>query len=559
MRKKEWKFSPVDISNVRRLEYGLGISSLAAQVLAARGLVSEGNARDFLNPSLEGLGDPMLLPDIEPAIERLIEATESYDHIMVVGHDDVDGITSTTIVFGSLKEIGADVSYYIPDSPTEGIGLSRRLIDRFKKAGVSLVVTVDCGVSCKDEVDYAKSKGIDTIVTDHHEPPSELPRAVAVVNPKRSDSQYGFRDLAGCGVAYRFIQAFCDRYRKIGNPPSLDGMLGMAALGSFADRVPLLAENRIIVANGVKEILSRRWTPFVTLRSHIWVDDESTMTEVLSKIVPLIGASRSHEGGNLGCELLLSKDEEDAEEILTSLIMESEQRRERAHRALEIVERELARIDVDSSKVVVLVVEKLPTKTVGYCAARLADSLYKPVVIISMKGKHGIGEARGPKGVDLVEALAANEDLFISYGGHKQAAGFSIKQERITDFIRRFVEYLEPRIDASVVRKEIRIDGKVDLADLTIEKLKSLLCLEPFGEENPRPVFLLESLQGDVLKEIDGVWRLNEVTLSIGSLDQVGWDADDKINLVISPFGDGSIRVVDVLDWRKVRKEDVNY
>jgi len=553
MGKVEWKISPVDISNVRRLEYGLGISNLAARVLAARGLVAEDAARRFLRASLDDLGDPMLLPDVEPAIERLIEATENYDHIMVVGHDDVDGITATTIVFGSLKEIGADVSYYIPDSPTEGIGLSRSLIDRFKKSGVSLIVTVDCGVSCKDEIEYARSKGIDTIVTDHHEPPAELPDAVGVINPKRSDSQYGFRDLAGCGVAYRFMQAFCERYRKIGSPPSLDGMLGMAALGSFADRVPLLGENRIIVINGVKEILSRRWTPFITLRSHIWVDDESTMTEVLSKIVPLIGASRSHEGGNLGCELLLSTEEEDAEEILASLIMESEQRRERAYRALEIVQRELAKIDANSSKVIVLKVERLPTKTVGFCAARLADTFHKPVVIISMKGNEGVGEARGPKGVDLVEALAANKQYFMTYGGHKQAAGFSIKRSNVDDFIKSFTEYLEPRIDPSVIKREIRIDDRLEPSDLKIDTLKSLLCLEPFGEENPRPVFLLESLHGDMVKEIDGVWRLNEVTLSIGNLDQVGWDADEKVSLVISPFGDGNIRVVDVLDWKKVK------
>ncbi len=548
----EWKFSPIDKSCARRLEYGLNISSLAARVLAARGFVAEDDARRFLNPSLENLGDPMLLPDVGPAIERLIGATENYDHIMIVGHDDVDGITSTTIVFGSLKQIGADVSYYIPDSPTEGIGLSRNLVDRFKKAGVSLIVTVDCGVSCWKEIEYARSMGIDTIVTDHHEPPPRLPDAVGVVNPKRHDSKYGFRDLAGCGVAYRFMQAFCERYRKIANPPSLDGMLGMAALGSFADRVPLLGENRIIVANGVKEILSRRWIPFVTLRSHIWVDDDSTMTEILSKIVPLIGASRSHEGGNLGCELLLSTEEEDAEEILSSLIMESEARRERAYKALEIVKKELSKIDVDSSKVIVLKVERLPTKTVGFCAARLADSLHKPVVIISMKGDEGIGEARGPKGVDLVDALGANKDFFISYGGHKQAAGFSIKRSKIDDFMKAIIDYLEPRIDPSVVRKQIVIDDRLDPSHLNIENLKSLLCLEPFGEENPRPIFLLESLHGDVLKEVDGTWRLNDLTLSIGNYaDQVGWDADDRISLVISPFGDGSIRVVEVLDWKK--------
>jgi single-stranded-DNA-specific exonuclease len=549
-----WKINPIDASSARRLEYGLGISDLAAMVLVSRGLSGEADARRFLHPDLGDLGDAARLPDIEAALERLVDAVNNDDHIMVLGHDDVDGITATTIVFGSLKELGADVSYYIPDSPTEGIGLSRQLVDRFKKSGVSLIITVDCGISCKDEVAYAKSLGIDTIVTDHHEPPDELPPAVAVIDAKRHDSNYEFRELAGCGVAYRFMEAFAGRYRMIGSPPSLDGVLGMAALGSFADRVPLLEENRILVANGVKEIVGKKWVPFVTLRSHIWVDGESTMTEILAKIVPVLGASRSHEGGNLGCELLLSTEQDDAEEIMSTLIMECERKRERARRALDKVLAEASKIDVETPKVVVLVTDTLPHKTIGFCAARLADSLHKPVIIVSLKGDRGIGEARGPKGVDLVDALAANKQFFIGYGGHKQAAGFSIERSKVGDFQKSFTGYLEPRIDPSVLEKEILIDCRVKADALRIEALKSLLCLEPFGQENRRPIFLLESLHASMLKKIDGALRLNEVILS-GEDFAAGPDRDfgNKMNLVVSPFGDGSMRVVEILDWSKAK------
>jgi single-stranded-DNA-specific exonuclease len=554
MAKARWKIASIDLPSVKRLEYGLGISRLAARVLVARGFSDESRAKRFINPDLSDLSDPMKLPDIEPALERLTEAVGNDDHIMVLGHDDVDGITSTTIVFGSLKEIGADVSYYIPDSPTEGIGLSKAIIDRFKRSGVSLIVTVDCGVSCKDEIAYAASLGMDTIVTDHHEPPDELPPSVAVIDAKRTDSIYGFRDLAGCGVAYRVMQAFVEFYRRVGSPPSLDSMLGMAALGSYADRVPLLGENRVLVTHGVKEITGRRWLPFSTLRSHIWVDDESTLTEVLGKIVPIVGASRSREGGNLGCELLLSTEVDDAEEILASLNMEWEAKRERGRRALDKALALLADVDVESSKVIVLVADNLPDKTVGFCTARISDDLHKPVVIVSTKGDTGLGEARAPKGVDLVDALAACKRYFKGYGGHKQAAGFSIDVSKIEDFKASFIDYLEAKIDPEVIRREIAIDDRLAPEDVSPGALQSLLCLEPFGEENRRPVFLLESLQRSMLKEIDGMFRLNEVALSGEEFGgQFAWDAGDKVNLVVSPFSDGNVRVMEVIDWKKTK------
>ena len=554
MAKTHWKVKFVDPSSAKRLEYGLGISYIAAKVLVARGISSEEDARKFLNPDMCDLQDPMMLPDVELALERLTEAVSNDEAIMVLGHDDVDGITATTIIFGSLKEIWADVSYYIPDSPTEGIGLSKMLVDRFKKSGVSLIVTVDCCVSCKDEIAYANSIGIDTIVTDHHEPPDELPPAVAVVNAKRHDTVYAFRELAGCGVAYRFMEAFAEHYRKIGNPPSLDGLLGMAALGSFADRVPLQGENRILVYNGTREIMGRRLTPFVTLRSHIWLDDHPTMTEVLGKMVPIVGGSRSHEGGNLGCELLLSGEGDDAEDIFSSLVTECEHKRERARRALDKVISHMSDTDFSSRKVILLVEERLPNKTVGYCAARLADNLHKPVLIISMRGDTGVGEARAPKGVDLVDALAANKEYFIGYGGHKQAAGFSIDRSKVEAFKESFLDYLEPKIDPAVIEREIIIDDRLRPGDVNVDNLKSLLCLEPFGQENGRPIFLLESVHRSMIKEVDGSLRLGEVTLAGDDFaSQVDWEAGEKINLVVSLLGDGGVRVLDVMDWSKAK------
>lgn len=554
MSKGYWKVAGVDRSKVKRFEYGLGLTALASTVLVSRGFKNEDAARRFLDPVMENLGDVFLLPDIEPAVEKLVQAVVNDDHIVILGHDDVDGITATTIVFGGLKEIGADVSYYIPDSPTEGLGLSRKLVDRFKKTGAKLVVTVDCGISCKDEIAYAKSVGIDTIVTDHHEPPEQLPPAVAVVDAKRSDSRYGFRDLAGCGVAFRVMQAFAERFRRVANPPSMDGMLGMAALGSYADRVPLVGENRIIVANGVRDLLHKRTVPFRVLKSHIWVDDDSTMTEVLSKMVPVLGAARSDEGGNLGSELLLSTEDDDAEEILSSLVMECERRKEKARRALERVNEHLAQSEPEPGKSLVVVEEHLPTKTVGYCTARIAEDLHKPVVIISMRGDVGIGEARGPKGVDLVGALAAHKQFFLGFGGHKQAAGFSIERSRIEDLKQALVAYFDAAIDPELLRKEILIDGNLDLADLTQANLKSLLRLEPFGEENRKPVFLVENIDSSVIKEINGTLRLGEFGLTGEVLSrQKMSDLREKMSLVVRPFADGSVRFLEVVDFKKVK------
>lgn len=552
MARTSWEIAPIDKSSVKRLIYGLGLSRLAASVLVARGIVEDEQARRFLQPSLSHLGDLANLPDIEQALVRLNDAVAHDEHIMVLGHDDVDGITATTIVFGGLKEIGADVSYYIPDSPSEGIGLSRPIIDRFKKSGVSLVITVDCGVSNKEEVAYASTVGIDTIITDHHEPPDDLPPAVAVVNAKRNDSKYGFRDLAGCGIAHRFMEAFADGYRKIGTPPTLDGMLGMAALGTYADRVPLQGENRVIVYHGVRQIVSRKMVPFATLRSHIWVDDESTLSEVLFKMVPMVGASKAHEGGNLGCELLLSTEPDDAEEIFSQLVMESEKKREQARKSLNRVLEKLEEVDAASVKGLVMRVDRLPGKTVGYCAARLTDTMNKPVVIVSMRGETGVGEARSPKGFDLVEALRAHKDYFIDFGGHKQAAGFSIDQSNVDEFMKSFALYLDEKVDPKIIQKKVKIDDKLDVGELTIDGIKSLMALEPFGQENRRPVFLLESMGPGVIKEVEGSWRIGEVILTgekLGSED--GWDAGEGMSMVVSPFCEGSIKAVEVIDWKK--------
>ena len=552
MPKVHWKITDIDKSKVKRLEYGLGLSVLTSTVLVARGFGEEESARRFLDPSLDGFGDPFLLPDAERAIEKLLATIGNDDHIVVLGHDDVDGITATAIVFGTLREIGADVSYYIPDSPTEGLGLSTRLVDRFKKAGAKLIVTVDCGVSCKEQIAYAALHGIETIVTDHHEPPEDLPDAVAVVDAKRRDSKYGFRDLAGCGVAFRLMQAFAERYRQIANPPRLEGMLGMTALGSFADRVPLLGENRILVANGIRDLVQNRIVPFAVLKSHIWVDADSTMTEILSKVVPIVGAARSDEGGNLGCELLLSTEEDDGEEILSSLVMECERKKEKARKALERVLTHLATLDAAQGKSLVIVEERLPNKTVGYCTAKVAEQLHKPVIIISMKTDVGTGEARGPKGVDLVAALRANKQFLLGYGGHKQAAGFSIERAKVEELRQALVDYFEKTLDPGVIRKEIAIDGRVNVEDLTQANLKSLLCLEPFGEENRKPVFLLENIDAGMIKELDGTLRLGEMGLSreTFSADRSS-NPREKLSLVVSPFADGNVRMLEVVDWKK--------
>lgn len=552
MAKYRWKIEKPEPAAIKRLEYALDVTPITATVMAARGFVDEARARSFLDPVPESFSDGMLLPDAEVAIERLLEAVANEEHIAVVGHDDADGITATTIIFGSLKEIGADVSYYIPDSPTEGLGLSTVLIDRFRAMGVSLIITVDCGVSCKDGVAYASGLGIDTIITDHHEPPAEIPPAVAVIDPKRSDSKYGFRDLAGCGVAYRFMEIFAESYRKIGTPPSLDGMLGMAALGTFADRVPLVGENRVIVYQGVRQIANKKITPFMTLRSHIWVDEDSTMTDILAKIVPLIGASRSSEGGNLGCELLLSTEEEDAEEIFGTLVLERERKKERARRAFTKVEEEFSAHDFGETSAIAFVVEKLPDKTAGFCASRISERENKPVLIIVLKGGKGAGEARAPRGVDLVEALTANKDLLLGYGGHKQAAGFSIDPGNVSAMLEGFVSFLEAKIDPAVLVKEIKIDAKVVHDDMRLDSFRPLMRLEPFGECNPRPVFMLESLDRSMIKEVDGRWRLGEVAISSedsGAMEFLR--SGEKVNLVFSPFGEGSLRLIDMIDFKK--------
>jgi single-stranded-DNA-specific exonuclease len=349
------------------------------------------------------------------------------------------------------------------------------------------------------------------------------------------------------------MQAWTERYRKYGSPPSMDGMLGVASLGPHSDRVPLVGENRIIASAGVREILAKRRVAFKVLRSHVWIEDESALTEVLARMVPMVGASRSSEGGNLGCELLLATEEDDAEEVLSDLIHDAERKRDQARRAMDRVPGGIREEDL-GGKAIVLVQERLPAKAVGFCTSRLAAEHHKPVVIITVRGDSGNGEARAPKGVDLVEALSAHRDFFLGYGGHKQAAGFTIDRDRIDDFVPRLKAYMEAHVDSEALKRQIVIDCPVGVEDLRLETIKDLLRLEPFGEENRRPVFILESLSPDVLKEIDGTYRIGEVLVSGEQfISGKAWENGNDLDLVISPFSEGSTRIVEVVDWRKAK------
>ncbi|MEW6686984.1 MAG: DHH family phosphoesterase [Candidatus Edwardsbacteria bacterium] len=399
------------------------------------------------------LFSPFSLPDIETAISRLIQAIERKEKIVIYGHDDVDGITSTVLMCEVLKGLKSEVSYYIPNRLTGVYGLEERAVKKFKAKGIKLIVTVDCGTTNHQEIIFAKNVGIDVIITDHHEVSQGIPPALAFVNPKSSDSVYPFRELAGVGVAYKIAQTLVRKKLEISLSQwyeEYESLLELVALGTIADRVPLSGENFYLTELGLSVISETVRSGIKAIKEISGIEENRRLEidEVNTLFLPLLSVSRfensSLSGRNDACELLITNDLTKAREIASSLKQRSEKWQEEAEsvccRLGEIMEKtKLA----DREKILVIVEERTGIRFLGYCAGKLKERYLRPVVVIGYKEDYAVGEARSIPEFDLIEAFKYCADLFKRYGGHKQAAGFSLEVKDIEKFKGRIREYGE--------------------------------------------------------------------------------------------------------------------
>ena len=461
-----------------------------SELLVQRGVHSISEAEKFFHPSLRDLHDPFLMPDMDKAVERLDRAMGAKERIMVYGDYDVDGTTAVALVYRYLQNFYSEIEYYIPTRYDEGYGITMSVIDEAAAHGVRLIIILDCGIKAIEEIKYARTKGIDFIICDHHVPDDELPPATAILNPKLEGSTYPCSHLSGCGVGYKLMQAF-----SISNglgTAELEGMLDLVAVSIAADIVPMVDENRVMAYHGLKRLNTN---PNMGLRAIIRTcglgGKEITISDVIFKIGPRINASGRMQSGREAVELLVARDAKDANEKSLAIDQYNKDRKELDKRITEEANAILeARGEMNSDKKSIVIYNKDWHKgIIGIVASRLTELYYKPSVVLTLSNGLATGSSRSVQGFDVYKAVDSARDLLENFGGHTYAVGLSLKEENIPEFTRRFEEYVAANILPSQLTPQIDIDAIITFSSITPEFVSTLRLFNPFGPGNQKPVF----------------------------------------------------------------------
>lgn len=491
---KRWVVKPQgNPEAVAAMAAATGISPVLANLLVQRGIDTLEKAKKFFNPQLSDLHDPFLMKDMDKAVERVERAVRNREKIMVYGDYDVDGTTAVALVYKFLRQIGhKDLLFYIPDRYTEGYGISTKGIDHAARKGATLIIALDCGIKAIEKVDYAKRKGVDFIICDHHLPAEEIPRAVAVLDPKRADCSYPFDELSGCGVGFKLVQAYC---QKNGIPfQQIEPLLDLLAVSIASDIVPLVDENRILAHYG---LLLLSIIKICGLDRH-----NITIDDIVFKIGPRINAAgrmrmdendenAAPSGGYAAVNLLIEGNESLAEEFGSVIDGFNQDRKcidrsvtQEAHDFIE------AHAELKAAKSTVIYNPRWMKGIVGIVASRLIETYYRPTVVLTMSNGFVTGSARSVPGFDLYQAIESCSDLLENFGGHMYAAGLTMRPERVEEFTRRFNAYVEENIDPITLQPQVEIDSELFFSNITPAFRRDLNRFQPFGPGNPAPVFV---------------------------------------------------------------------
>lgn len=493
MKMKKWVTAAPDLAAARSLSKACGFSPLAAVALCARGINTPQKAHDFLATGSEGLHDPMRLRDMDKAVAAIRAAIDRKEKIIVYGDYDVDGITATCVLLRYLRGLHADADYYIPNRLSEGYGLSCAALDALFAQGVRLIITVDAGVSAFAEAEHAQSLGMSMIITDHHACRDTLPRAHAVINPRRADCDYPFSDLAGVGVAFKLI---CALEGPEGVQDVLTRYADLVALGTVADVMPITGENRIIVAAGLRRLADTGNLGLEMLLRESGQKARRMTAGVISFVLaPRINAAGRMGNAEQAAELFLTDDPVRAQELAAALCAQNKERQVAEN---DILQQAIAALRPEynpaEDKIIVLAGEGWHHGVIGIVCSRLCDRYACPVVLIALDGGVGKGSGRSVAGFNLFEALKDSADLLDQFGGHELAAGLTVRQENIEELKARLHTYANAHIDPESLRPQVRIDCAITPDYITQSSVEGLSVLEPFGMDNAQPVFSMENL-----------------------------------------------------------------
>ena len=492
--KKRWVINtPPEWAKIDTLAKDLNCSYVIANLLLQRGVNTAEEAHAFFNPTLNMLHDPFLMKDMDKAVTRLEKAIGNEEKVMIYGDYDVDGTTAVSLLYKYLKNKCENPEYYIPDRYTEGYGVSIRAIDYAAANGISLMIVTDCGVKAVEKVRYAKSKGVDVIICDHHTPGDELPEAVAVLDPQRKDCNYPYRWLSGCGVSFKLAQTYSLRH----NLPMSDlyKLLDLVCVSIASDIVPITGENRILAHFGLLQLNQNPSLGLKTILKFSGIDKNLTINDIVFRIGPKINAAGRVESGNKSVELLIADDIKKAAEVAGSINNFNDQRKKLDH---DITEEALEYINQShydqTQKATVLYNPNWHKGVIGIVASRLTEYYYRPTVILTESNGLATGSARSVEGFDLYYAISQCSEFLENYGGHKYAAGLTLKLENIEPFKAKFQRIVSETITEEMLTPQINIDVQIKLNDITADLYAMIQKFAPFGPNNTIPVFMTDNV-----------------------------------------------------------------
>lgn len=537
MLKKRWTIKQAENEQlVEALADSLKISIVLAKLLVLRDVKNFTEAKNFFRPSLDALHDPFLMHDMEKATSRVIKALTENQLICIYGDYDVDGTCATALLYLLLKQLSANVEFYIPNRLEEGYGLSKSAIDQVRDKGTSLLITVDCGITAIDETEYANSLGMDVIICDHHQPKNSIPNAFAVLDPLKPECNYPFKYLSGAGVAFKLSQGVCERIGKRELPLQY---LDLVSLAAAADIVPLKDENRILVYEGLNQINNNPRPAIVALLDVCQLQPGNLNSgQVVFTLAPRINAVGRLGDAERAVRLLITNNKKEAVELANILETENYERRkidvETFDSAIELVEKNL---NLENELAIVLHQEGWHPGVIGIVASRLVEKYYRPTVMLTTIDGVAKGSARSISNLNIYEALQRCEDSLLHFGGHQAAAGLAIELDKIEEFKTRFNQVIRELISEDDLFPEIIIDSKLEFSEITPKFLKILDQFSPFGPGNMRPAFLAEDVQVSGTPRIVGT---NHLLLSLRQhdsekvFDSIGFNMGEYYQPIIS-------------------------
>lgn len=558
---KKWTIaSSNDEATIGRLSEALGIHKVLAELLVKRGVARFDDARRFFRPDLSSLHDPFLMKDMDKAIARIERAIGNKEKVLIYGDYDVDGTTAVAVVFSFFRQFHSGLEFYLPDRYAEGYGISKQGIDYAADNGFTLVIALDCGIKALDKVSYARERGVDFIIGDHHLPGDKLPDAAAVLDPKRSDCPYPYKELPGCGIGFKIVQAFVQKNNMDIN--RCYQYLDLVAVGIASDIVPISGENRILAHYG---LLKLNTNPCCGLQSLIDLSTHRsghfTVNDIIFQIGPRINAAGRIDHAKDAVKLLISKSLQEAGEYSKSIDVQNTQRKDFDFR---ITEEALAIIDGDEMlkkrKTTVVFQPDWHKGVIGIVATRLTEKYYRPTVVLTQTNGHVSGSARSVVGFDLYEALSACSDLLDQFGGHKYAAGLTMRPENIELFQERFEHVVASRILPGMLQREIAIDAVLEFTEIDAKFFRILRRFEPFGPQNEAPLFMSKQVGVLGMAAIVGGSHLKMTVMQPGSprFDCIGFGLADYADAINTHRPFDMCYTIEENVWRDKRNLQLN-